>query len=68
METGNPYGVRPGLSTGLGTINSFKGSKPYMPGGSKYEGGQGMSDEQRRAIQSQINDLERTIAALKAQL
>lgn len=69
MDTGNPYGVRPGLSTGLGTIDNFGPSQAYMPGGAKYEGGPDPEDDQRRAaIQAQIRDLERTIQALKAQI
>jgi hypothetical protein len=78
-ESGNPYGVRPGLATGLGTIGNFGPSQQYMPGGSSYQdpgisvGSEAASrasadDQRKRMIQQQIRELERTLAALKSQL
>lgn len=62
----NTYGVRPTLATGLGDMK-FGASQPYMPDGAKYESG-GDDPAKKAAIQAQIRDLERTLAALKAQL
>lgn len=64
----SPYGVRPGLATGLGTIKNFGASQQYMPGGSGTADAQPADDERKRAIQDQIRELERTIQALKGQL
>jgi hypothetical protein len=66
----SPYGVRPGLATGLGTIDNFGASQQYMPGGAgTAEAKAGGDDPARKAaIQAQIRDLERTLAALKAQI
>lgn len=61
------YGVRPGLATGLGTIDNFGPSQQYMPGG---EGTAEMKEDpsKKAAIEAQIRELERTLAALKAQI
>lgn len=77
-ESGNPYGVRSGLATGLGTIGNFGPSQQYLPGGSSYQeqaasGSEEASrksaeDQKRRMIEQQIRELERTLQALKAQL
>jgi hypothetical protein len=65
----SPYGVRPGLATGLGTIDNFGPSQQYMPGGAgTAEAKAGEEPARKAAIQAQIRDLERTLAALKAQL
>ena len=66
MAEVSPYGVRSGLATGLGTIDNFGPSQQYLPGG---EGtAEAKNSPEKAALRRQIQELERTLAALKSQL